>query len=221
MSLRKEVKKLNVGEKLLELRKQKGLSQEEVADQVGVTRQTVSKWEVGESKPDFDKIIPLCELFSITTEELLRGEKRKEQEQKEFIKYDRREMKKKTAKVLSISIFLYFLSIIWIVLASSLENMSDEVMVSIFLLICAIATSMIIYHFVSIPKEKEKVKKESPSRRFDGVIAMVFTAIYLYISFLTGAWYITWILWIVYAIVIEIVHLVIEMKGERKDAKKS
>lgn len=214
---------MNIGERLLELRKQKGLSQEEVADQVGVTRQTVSKWEVGESKPDFDKIIPLCDLFSITTEELLRGEKGKEEQQvsKEEV-YDRRKIKRKTAMVLSISIFLYFLSISWIILASSFEFMSDEFMVSVFLLICAIATSMIVYHFVSIPKEKErnaKLEKRNSNKRLDSIIAMIFTAIYLYISFTTGAWYITWILWIVYSIVIEITHLILEMKGEKNSGK--
>lgn len=214
---------MNIGERLLELRKQKGLSQEEVADQVGVTRQTVSKWEVGESKPDFDKIIPLCDLFSITTEELLRGEKGKEEQpvDKEDV-YDRRKIKRKTAMVLSISIFLYFLSISWIILASSFEFMSDEFMVSVFLLICAIATSMIVYHFVSIPKEKErnaKLEKRNSNKRLDSIIAMIFTAIYLYISFTTGAWYITWILWIVYSIVIEITHLILEMKGEKNSGK--
>lgn len=214
---------MNIGERLLELRKQKGLSQEEVADQVGVTRQTVSKWEVGESKPDFDKIIPLCDLFSITTEELLRGEKNEGEQtlDKEEI-YDRRALKRKTAKVLSISIFLYFLSIIWIILASSFESMSDEFMVSIFLLICAIATSMIVYHFVSIPKEKEKndkLEKQNPHKRIDSIIAMIFTVIYLYISFITGAWYITWILWIVYSIIIEIIHLILDMKGEKRNGK--
>lgn len=214
---------MNIGERLLELRKQKGLSQEEVADQVGVTRQTVSKWEVGESKPDFDKIIPLCDLFSITTEELLRGEKGKEEQQvsKEEV-YDRRKIKRKTAMVLSISIFLYFLSISWIILASSFEFMSDEFMVSVFLLICAIATSMIVYHFVSIPKEKErnaKLEKRNSNKRLDSIIAMIFTAIYLYISFTTGAWYVTWILWIVYSIVIEITHLILEMKGEKNSGK--
>ncbi|MCI8347073.1 MAG: helix-turn-helix domain-containing protein [Bacilli bacterium] len=212
---------MNIGERLLELRKQKGFSQEEVADQVGVTRQTVSKWEVGESKPDFDKIIPLCDLFSVTTEELLRGENSQEEKpigNQEI--YDRRKVRIKTARVLSISIFLYFVSISWIVLASSFESMSDELMVSIFLLICAIATSMIVYHFVSIPKEKKgQLGKQNPNRRLDGIIAMIFAAIYLYISFITGAWYITWLLWIVYSIVIEIIHLILEMKGENKNGK--
>ena len=50
----------NLGEKLLELRKAKNLSQEEVAEKLNVTRQTVSKWETNQSTPDFDKIVPLC-----------------------------------------------------------------------------------------------------------------------------------------------------------------
>ena len=66
---------MNIGEKLFELRKAKNLSQEEVADKLNVTRQTVSKWETNQSTPDFDKIIPICELFKISTDELLRGSK--------------------------------------------------------------------------------------------------------------------------------------------------
>ena len=64
---------MNIGEKLFELRKSKNLSQEEVAEKLNVTRQTVSKWETNQSTPDFDKILPLCELFEISTEELLTG----------------------------------------------------------------------------------------------------------------------------------------------------
>lgn len=66
---------MNIGEKLFELRKSKNLSQEEVAEKLNVTRQTVSKWETNQSTPDFDKILPLCELFEISTEELLTGKK--------------------------------------------------------------------------------------------------------------------------------------------------
>ncbi len=69
---------MNLGEKLYELRKEKNLSQEEVADRLNVTRQTVSKWETNQSTPDFDKIVPICELFEISTEELLTGKKQEE-----------------------------------------------------------------------------------------------------------------------------------------------
>ena len=66
---------MKIGEKIYSLRKKHNLSQEELANELNVSRQTVSKWEVGESCPDFDKIVPLCELFGISTEELLRDKK--------------------------------------------------------------------------------------------------------------------------------------------------
>ena len=73
------MKKLNsLGERLLELRKDKRLSQEEVAYKLNVTRQTISKWETDQSMPDFDKIVPLCELYGITPNELFIELKEKE-----------------------------------------------------------------------------------------------------------------------------------------------
>ena len=56
---------MSLGEKLLSLRKKKGLSQEEVADLLHVTRQTVSKWETDQSTPDFDKVVPILSLIHI------------------------------------------------------------------------------------------------------------------------------------------------------------
>ena len=50
---------MDLGENLYNLRKKKNLSQEEVAEKLNVTRQTISKWETGESKPDFDKIVQI------------------------------------------------------------------------------------------------------------------------------------------------------------------
>lgn len=66
---------MSLGQRLIELRKEKKLSQEEVAGKLNVTRQTVSKWETDQSTPDFDKILPLCELYGISTEELITGKK--------------------------------------------------------------------------------------------------------------------------------------------------
>ncbi len=57
--------------KLYELRKQKGLSQEELANRLNVSRQTVSKWEVGESTPDMEKLVAISELFDISLDELV------------------------------------------------------------------------------------------------------------------------------------------------------
>ena len=62
---------MDFNEKLICLRKQKGMSQEQLGDAVGVTRQTVSKWELGETTPDMDKLIALADLFGITIDELV------------------------------------------------------------------------------------------------------------------------------------------------------
>ena len=57
--------------KLYELRKQKGFSQEELANRLNVSRQTVSKWEVGDSTPDMEKLIAISDLFGISLDELI------------------------------------------------------------------------------------------------------------------------------------------------------
>lgn len=61
-------------DKMIALRKQNGWSQEEVAAKMGVSRQSVSKWESGMSIPDLDKIIKLSQLFSVSTDYLLKDE---------------------------------------------------------------------------------------------------------------------------------------------------
>lgn len=60
------------GEKLQSLRKQSGLSQEQLALQLGVSRQAVSKWELNDSLPDTEKIVQLSNLLHVTTDYLLK-----------------------------------------------------------------------------------------------------------------------------------------------------
>ena len=65
---------MQIGERIQQLRKQKGLSQEELGEQVGVSRQAVSKWESGQSMPEADKLILLRECLETTTDYILTGE---------------------------------------------------------------------------------------------------------------------------------------------------
>lgn len=64
---------MNIADRIQYLRKQKGLSQEELADKMGVSRQAVSKWESEQSMPDLDKIIIMSDLFEVTTDYILKG----------------------------------------------------------------------------------------------------------------------------------------------------
>lgn len=61
-------------DKLITLRKKAGWSQEELAEQLGVTRQSVSKWEGAQSVPDIDKILQMSRLFGVTTDYLLKDD---------------------------------------------------------------------------------------------------------------------------------------------------
>lgn len=63
-----------LADKIIQLRKKSGWSQEELAAQMGVSRQSVSKWESGQSIPDLDKILKLSALFNVSTDFLLKDE---------------------------------------------------------------------------------------------------------------------------------------------------
>ena len=63
---------MNLSEKIMDLRKRSGWSQEELAEQLGISRQSVSKWETGESVPDLERIIRMSELWNVSTDYLLK-----------------------------------------------------------------------------------------------------------------------------------------------------
>ncbi len=62
---------MDIGNKIMELRKKCGLSQEELAEKVGVARQTISKWELGETSPDIKQAKELSKIFNISLDELV------------------------------------------------------------------------------------------------------------------------------------------------------
>ena len=62
---------MSFGEKLTKLRKEEGMSQEDLANSLNVSRQAVSKWESNSSYPETDKIIAICKLFNCSMDELI------------------------------------------------------------------------------------------------------------------------------------------------------
>jgi len=66
---------LSFSEKLRALRKEKGLSQEQLAELLNVSRQSVSKWESGQTYPEIEKLIILSNLFKITLDDLVNDKK--------------------------------------------------------------------------------------------------------------------------------------------------
>ena len=81
---------MNLSDRIQYLRKARGISQEGLADQLGVSRQAVSKWEGEQSMPDLDKIISMSDYFEVTTDYLLKGiEPVVQKEEEQSIKHRR------------------------------------------------------------------------------------------------------------------------------------
>lgn len=64
---------MNIADRILNLRKTKGMSQEQLADAIGVSRQSVSKWESEQAVPDPEKVVIMSEIFGVTTDYILKG----------------------------------------------------------------------------------------------------------------------------------------------------
>lgn len=217
---------MSIGQKLSDLRKSAHLSQEEAADKLGVTRQTISKWETDQSTPDFDKIIPICELYGISADKLLDNpniieEKKgnnKESENRENIQL----MRRKKAVGISLGVFCYFLAVAWIMVAIPVMEMNPVLASAIFLLVCGIGTFIIVYACMVYSHEKKKEveeldKNQQIAKQINEIISIIILIIYLVISFTTFAWHLTWIIWIVYALIEQIVKLIFALRGNEDE----
>lgn len=120
-----------LADKLIDLRKKRGWSQEELAEQLGVSRQSVSKWESAQSVPDMERVLQLSELFGVSTDYLLKdsieslsepledraaGAKERTvsmEEANEFLR-----VKMRNAKTLALGVLLCILSPICLILLS-------------------------------------------------------------------------------------------------------
>ena len=203
---------MSLGQRLFELRKLKHLSQEEVAEKLNVTRQTISKWETDQSSPELDKIIPICELFEITTDELITGKKEVKEK-----RLDIEDNKKKRTIGLIIGILLYSISVVWIMISIPVLMIDPIVASAIFILICGVATCVLIYSRIMFKKEKKMEKKDKRYKHIEDILGLITLIIYLVISLNTMAWHLTGFIWVIAALVREIVKLILSFGGENNE----
>lgn len=152
-------------DKLIQLRKRSGWSQEELAEQMNVTRQSVSKWEGAQSIPDLDKLVRLSELFGVSTDYLLKDEIEEEEggcpaeEVSSLRRVSMEEanaflsIKSATAKPTAYAVFLCILSPICLLLLGAVseyadvgleENVAGGIGLIVLLLLVAAAVSVFI-----------------------------------------------------------------------------
>ena len=207
---------MTISERLYNLRKEKGLSQEQLANELNVSRQTVSKWETGESTPDFDKIIPLCEFYGITSDELLSGKK-------DIVVAKEEKVHNNFARNIAISVGLYICSLIALILFAAAFN-QPIIGVCVFFFIIAVATTIIVYSSITYSKKKQetakkegKESKDEPIKLVTDIIGIIGLVVYFIISFATGAWYITWVIFLIIGLCDTIAKLIYSMKNKVED----
>lgn len=128
---------MDIGNKIYELRKNVGLSQEELGYKLNVSRQTVSKWETGQSLPELDKINGLCELFNLTADELIRNVPTQEKEEQII--------PKSKISYLPFSIITFVLAIAVIPLLTDL-GFSNNIMAFVVLILLTISVFFLVYY---------------------------------------------------------------------------
>ncbi len=181
-----------LADKIISLRKKSGWSQEELAEQLGVSRQSVSKWESGTSIPDLDKILKLSHIFGVSTDYLLKDELEDVQpspespwEEPELRSVSAEEantymeLAQRTARRFALAIPLFILSPVCLLLLGALsdfwglmtENMAGGLGVATLLIFVAIGVGICIHAGMQVDAY-EYLEKEIFSLQF-GVYSVV------------------------------------------------
>jgi len=203
---------MSINEKIYNLRKKKNISQEALANVLNVSRQTISKWETGESNPDFDKIVPLCNYFGISTDELLKGSPNN-LEQEIVI-----EKKKNKALTISLCIFIFVIMMVLVLIFD--EVFKNDTLTGLTSIIGFGAIAIILVNYFCsrpISDNRNKISFNREKRRLiNSIINMLTILVYLGVSFIFDSWAYSWIIFIVGILIRKVVELII-MLGENNN----
>lgn len=200
---------MSIGEKIYNLRKNKNMSQETLANVLNVSRQTISKWETGESNPDFDKIVPLCDFFGISTDELLKGSNSYLEQEIVF------EKKRNKALMISLCIVIFVVMMVLVLIFDEVLK-NDTLSSSTSVIGLGSIAVILVNYFCSNPIKEKRTKRAfnlEKRKLINSIINMLTIIIYFGISFIFRAWAYTWIIFIVGILTKRVVELII-MLGE-------
>lgn len=202
---------MSIGDKIYNLRKKKNMSQEELASVLNVSRQTISKWETGESNPDFDKIVPLCNFFEISTDELMKDEN--VTLKSEIVRVNQ----KNKALTISMCIVIFIVMCILGIVFDEI-GVNDSIMATVMLSGIAAISIILVYYFTynsgtNIKKAERNLEKR---KLINSIINMLIIIIYFVFSYVFTAWAYSWIIFIIGALIKKVVQLVM-MLGDDKN----
>ncbi len=145
---------MSLGKRIAALRKEKGFTQEQLAEKVGVTRQAISKWELEQSAPDFDCINQLSVIFDVTTDFLIKGEVREER-----IVIDEKKINRVSGMII-VGIIIALLGVLQIIVTlifySSMDDMilNSNIGVSIMVLLNGLSIILAGVELVVVKKHR-------------------------------------------------------------------
>lgn len=145
---------MKFNEKLIELRKKEGLSQEELGYKLNVTRQTISKWELGQTTPEMDKLVEISKIFNISVDDLI-NETETQTKQNPIIEEQPIEKKSSREKIIKI-ILVGFLIIVLVLIGIKLSVIINDKWKE-------------AQEKIAMEQEKEQEKQEKQEAIFDTV----------------------------------------------------
>ncbi len=216
---------MTIGAKIQTLRKQRGMSQEQLAEALGVSRQAVSKWEAEQSVPDIDKIISICDYFGVTTDYILRNAEITQNEpqseplvqntynvNENEVERDNEAKTRQSALLLAVAIVMYILCVVPVII------IQNEIGVVLMFAMIAAATGIIVYRSILNSKnkseeEKEVKQPENPTlKAVKSSVSALSVVLFFAISILSGAWYITWLVFPIAAAVNNVIEACFDLK---------
>ena len=137
---------MTIAEKLKYLRKEHNMTQEDMAEKLNVSRQTISKWETNITIPDADNIVAICKLFHITTDELL--------------DYNIQTIKKKKQFIVDMLVLLFgiigFIIFAILLMTNQIDKNSSVITINGFGIAALIFLILIIAFIIIMIKRNEK-----------------------------------------------------------------
>lgn len=222
----------NFGEFLYSLRKEKGITQAELAEMLGVTNKAVSKWETGEAMPETSLLIPISRIFGVSVDELLDGRRADDKvcddepfnPQQHLFTRGKDDDKNKTLSDLiggTICISVMFLSVAVYLFLGTFAGLWNPywIIIPVSALTCGIVG--IIFDLANKQKRNKKIAHgENPySGAACGILILTCIITYLLLGVFTSLWHPLWIIIVVGALLCGIIGAVGEIFSHNKKNK--
>ncbi len=213
----------NLGERIVTLRKEMNLSQEALAEQIGVSRQAISKWERGEASPDIQNLAALAETFGLTIDEFIHAEEELTDRRTKLVGL---ELRKNAEKLIIVAVAIFILSAFGFIALPFNEKINIllfGILIAAGVLMCVKAGFMFERFYMmnkeALNRDEDVEPRTSHSKRkkeaIGTAVALLCTLVYLFISFVYGLWHPGWLVFLLIPITYVLLDA-FELKGPKE-----